>query len=360
MTTILHLIPTLEGGGAERQLSLLAAEQVRRGYDVHIALRRGGVHAQSLLDGGARLHRLGDRPSVDPRQYFAIVGVVSQLRPDVVQTWLPQMDVIGGLAALQSRTAWVISERTSSKFYADVPYFAWVRRQIGRYSSAVVANSEAGAAYWRLTGGLPKCVAIIRNALDLVGIRTAPAKSRQGLSGDVVLVVGRFSPEKALEIVVQAIGNLEGVDPLTVVMIGEGPVRGAIEEQIKTASLCSRISIQPYQSDWWSWLKIADCLVVMSRFEGNPNVVLEAMAAGCPVILSDISAHREIADSSSALFVPVDDVNALSNGIAELLLNKGAASERARRAQSNMDRLTVQAMADAYDAVYSDALNGKK
>lgn len=360
MITVLHLIPTLEGGGAERQLSLLALEQARRGYNVHVALRRGGVHAQSLLGGGIKLHSLGNFRSVDPRQYFAIIRTVNRLQPDIVQTWLPQMDVVGGLAALRKRTAWIVSERTSERFYADVPYFAWVRRQIGRCSSAVVANSKAGAAYWQSGGSAPRNVVIIRNALDLVGVRTAPAKPKQYVGGDIVLVVGRFSPEKALEVVIEAIAGLKGGAGLEVIMIGDGPERGAIEEQIRVASLSARIAIHSYQSDWWSWLKVADCLVSMSRFEGSPNVVLEAMAAGCPVILSDISAHREIADSSSAMFVPVDDISALSNGIAELLCNKREACERAKRASASMDRWTVEVMADAYDAIYNEVLNGRK
>jgi glycosyltransferase involved in cell wall biosynthesis len=106
-------------------------------------------------------------------------------------------------------------------------------------------------------------------------------------------------------------------------------------------------------------LKSADGLISMSRYEGNPNVVLEAMAAGCPVILSDIPGHREVADASSAVFVPVDDVQALSVAIAEFVANKGAAQQRAQRASERVSCMTITAMADAYDAVYKHVLNGK-
>src|SRR5262245_32180652 len=88
---ILHIIPTLEGGGAERQLSMLAAEQARRGCDVHVALRRPGVHAVNIRDRGVNLHELGDMRSVDPRLFLALRKIIRSVRPDVVQTWLPQM-----------------------------------------------------------------------------------------------------------------------------------------------------------------------------------------------------------------------------------------------------------------------------
>jgi glycosyltransferase involved in cell wall biosynthesis len=83
------------------------------------------------------------------------------------------------------------------------------------------------------------------------------------------------------------------------------------------------------------------------------------MAGGCPVVLSDIAAHREIADASSALFVPVDDVDALSAAIDHLVADKRGALQRAGRATERVASMTITAMADAYDAVYNEALNGQ-
>jgi glycosyltransferase involved in cell wall biosynthesis len=175
----------------------------------------------------------------------------------------------------------------------------------------------------------------------------------------LLLVVGRFTREKALEVIVRAIGDFTGRGSINVVMIGEGADRPGIENEIEAASLSARVKILPYQPDWWGWLKMADGLISMSRYEGNPNVVLEAMAGGCPIILSDISAHREIADASSAFFVPVDDVQAVSAAIAELVGDKGAALRRAEAASARVGSMTIKAMADAYDAVYKDVLKRK-
>lgn len=359
MVSILHVIPTLEGGGAERQLSLLATEQVRRGLDVHAAIRRGGVYLQAMRDGGVQLHELGNFRSINPRLFFAIRRTLKSVEPAIVQTWLPQMDILGGLAALQSGAAWIVSERTSKEYYAQIPFVAWLRLLLGRFASAIVANSEGGRNYWRETARRPVKLATVRNALDFGRIQGAVPLAAESFSGPLLLIVGRFIREKASEVVIRAIGNFAGGGSINFMMIGEGPEGPAIEREIEAASLSARIKILPYRPDWWRWLKMADGLISMSRYEGNPNVVLEAMAGGCPVILSDISAHREIADASSALLVPLDDVQALSTAVSELLCNKKAALQRAECASARVGSMTIKAMTDAYDAIYKDVLNGK-
>jgi glycosyltransferase involved in cell wall biosynthesis len=359
MVTILHVIPTLEGGGAERQLSLLAPEQARRGLAVHVATRRGGVYRQAMADGGVQLHELGNLRSVNPRLFLAIRRILKNVQPAIVQTWLPQMDVLGGLAALQSHRPWIVTERTSRQYYREIPSVARLRLLLGQFASAIVANSEDAGRYWQEAARRPIKLATIRNALDLKRIQEAAPLPRESFSGPLLLVVGRLAREKALEVIVRATSTFAGPGSINLVMIGDGPERPVIAREIEAASLSTRVKMLSYQPDWWRWLKIADGLISMSRYEGNPNVVLEAMAGGCPVILSDIPAHREVADGSSAVFVPVDDVQALSTAIAEFVADKNAALQRAKCASARVGSMTITAMADAYDAVYKDVLNGK-
>jgi glycosyltransferase involved in cell wall biosynthesis len=359
---VLHIIPTLEGGGAERQLSMLATEQARRGHSVHLAVRRTGIYEDEMQQGGVRIHNLGDVRSINPKLLLRIIRLVRTIRPAIVQTWLPQMDLLGGIAARLTGTRWIVSERNSAGYYDEFPFFAKLRLLLGQSASSIIANSSGGEQYWRRSARRGLRLNTIPNALDIARIRKAGlGMTREANACPLLLVVGRLSNEKAFEIVVRGIGKLSQrqTSPMNVLMMGEGPERSSIAREIEAASLQDRITLLPYQSDWWKWLSVADGLISMSRYEGNPNVVLEAMAGGCPVILSDIPSHREIADASSALFVPLDDVDALSTTIDHLLADKRGALERAGRASERVASMTVKTMADTYDAVYNEVLNGK-
>lgn len=359
---VLHIIPTLEGGGAERQLCMLATEQARRGHSVHLAVRRTGIYEDAMRRGGVRIHKLGDLHSVDPRLLLGIIRLIRTIRPAIVQTWLPQMDFLGGVAARLTGARWIASERNSAKYYDGFPLLAWLRRLVGQSASSIVANSSGGEQYWKRNSRPGLRLTTIPNALDIARIRNAGlGMTREADARPLLLVVGRLSNEKAFEIIVRGIGKLSQrqTSPMNILMMGEGPERSSIAREIAAASLNDRITLLPYQSDWWKWLSVADGLISMSRYEGNPNVVLEAMAGGCPVILSDIPAHREIADGSSALFVPLEDVDALATTIDGLLADKRGALERAGRASERLASMTVKTMADAYDAVYNEVLNGK-
>jgi glycosyltransferase involved in cell wall biosynthesis len=98
----------------------------------------------------------------------------------------------------------------------------------------------------------------------------------------------------------------------------------------------------------------------MSRFEGSPNVVLEAMACRCPVIVSDIAAHRELLDDHSALFFAPDDVEGVAGGIVSSITDTVTARRRAGVAAVRAERYGSGAAAAQYLAVYRDVLSARR
>ena len=337
---------------------MLAGEQARRGGHVHIGLRRHGINLKLLPPTGVTIHDLGDYKGLDPRLMSRIYSLIRLIRPNVVQTWMPQMDVVGGVAAILQSVPWLISERASEKAYERFQLQNWIRCRLARFAKAIAANSRCGKTYWRdvLNANFP--VFEIANAVDVSAIGTISEKNPTvpDLEENKILVVGRLSPEKGLDVVIEAIRIIDKKWNIHVSIIGDGPLRPKLESHVRSVGLDDRISVLPYMAGWWELLKSARALVSMSRYEGRPNVILESMASGCPLIVSDIPAHREFLNEESAILVPSDNAAALAVAINSLLSEPAGARQRATRALRYVKGLTIQETADAYEHVYEQVM----
>jgi glycosyltransferase involved in cell wall biosynthesis len=350
---ILYTIPTLGHGGAERQLSYLAAELAARGHDVHVASARGGVNLARMEAAGVRWHRLGGLGHRDPFIFYRLLRLLRRLRPDVVQTILTPMDIVGGAAALLTGTRWVLRESSSAPLYAK----GWrhrLRLSLARMADAVVSNSAGGDAYWRSAASAPP-LHVIPNAIpfeELAAARARPGGFGAGVK--VVLYAGRMDAGKNVEGVIGALARVAAEVPFVALMCGDGPARPRLERMARELGIADRVLFKGYVDDLWDLMRGADAFVSLSRFEGCPNVVLEAMACGCPLVVSDIPAHRELLDERSARFAEPDDAAKAAAEIRATLLFGGEA--RARAARARAQRRPVETTARLYERLYHGLL----
>lgn len=355
---LLYCIPDLGHGGAERQLSYLASELARAGHEVHLASRRGGPNLDRMLAAGVVWHRLGGLCNRDPLIFFKLVGLIRKLRPDVVQTILTPMDILGGAAALVTRTRWVLRESSSAPLYGAGLRHR-LRTALGRLSDAVVSNSAGGYEYWRAAReGRP--LRVIPNAVPLDEIAASgPARAGGfafGPGEKVVLYAGRMDEGKNVESLIAALARVAADVPFAAVVCGDGPRRRHAERLARELGVAHRVVFTGYVSNLWDLMKRADALVSLSRFEGRPNVVLEAMACGCPLVVSDIPAHREILDERSALFVDPDDPEEAARALKATLLCGDAARRRARAARARAAEQPAEEAARLYEQLYRSML----
>jgi glycosyltransferase involved in cell wall biosynthesis len=353
---LLHAIPTLGGGGAERQLTYLAAEQVRSGHEVHVAvLCRRGPNFERLLRSGARIHELGRKHGYDPRLGPDLVHLLRAVRPDLLQSWLLPASLWGGACARLLSTPWVVCSRASqSHTYAKAHFQARLFDVCTRLADAVISNSATGHRYW--TERLPQRVRtyFIPNALPLDEIDAAPPAHVPWIrERPLVLWIGRFE-ERSKNIYHQtdALLTVAARTDAVIMMCGSGPEQQPIVDKIASAGLQERVRVVEHRDDVWSLMKVASVLLSASYSEGNPNVVLEAMACRCPVVVSDIGAHRELLDDSTALFAAPTDIAALASAIISSLADPSSAAARAARARPVIERRALPTIEKAYDAAY--------
>ena len=319
-----------------------------------------GVHRTALEVGGVQLHHLPALTNHDPRIASELWSVTGRVRPDIVQTWLPQMDVVGGSVALLRRVPWVLSERSSSEAYTTHFRDRIIRRRLGRWADGVVANSRAGYSLWHDSMRGAAETHIVRNAVAVEAIAAARPASLEDFGvrrkGPVVIFAGRLTAEKNLPLLLKIADKVSGLTAATFLVCGDGPLRGVVEEAVKSADAGDRILILGHQDDIWPLMKASDAFVSTSTFEGQPNAVLEAMACECPLVVSDIPSHREFLSAETADFASTEDD--FVRAILRALQGTPDVIKRVNTARDQVGQYGARAAALAYETIYEKASAG--
>jgi len=352
----LFCVQSLEGGGAERQIAYLANALARRRWDVHLAVLRFGPNWTRIDRERIRLHRLEALGNYDPRLLRGIWRVARSVRPSVVLTWLPQMDTLGGCCANLLGLPWILCERTSGRAYGR-GLRELVRRQIARGASAVVANSEGGAAYWR-PGRPGRPVLVVPNIVPVAEIEAsaaaAPGTLRPAGGPGVIVCVGRLVEVRNHATVIEALSRVRRETAARLEVLGKGPEAGRLRSLAARLRLGDAVSFLGFVDDVYPRMRRADAFVSVSALEGHPNATIEAAVAGCPLVLSDIPEHRALFSDDEALFVPLRDPDGLAEALLATLGDPDGARARAEAA-----RLRVRAAAEADVAeIYDQLMRG--
>jgi glycosyltransferase involved in cell wall biosynthesis len=181
-------------------------------------------------------------------------------------------------------------------------------------------------------------------------IAQAPPR-RYAEQAPVAIYCGRLDASKNVDIVIRACAAVMAARDLVLYVCGSGRDRHTLEALARELGIAASVRFTGYVSDLWSYQRAADVALLLSAFEGDPNVVSECFAAGTPMILSDIPAHRELA--GDALLVPQRDVTATAAAITRVLDDPAAARQRAERARARIGDGSLAAMVAAYEQVYA-------
>jgi glycosyltransferase involved in cell wall biosynthesis len=199
---------------------------------------------------------------------------------------------------------------------------------------------------------------LIRNAVPVADVESAPPADPAAVGLDpskpLIVFIGRLSAEKNVGKFIDALSIVLSQHDAVAVICGDGPLRDDAHAQAAALVAARRIAFTGFATDAWSWLRRANVFVSVSSFEGNPNAVAEAMAAGCPVVVSDIPAHREFLDGESALFVDAASVSSIADGMLRALTDIEESRRRAGVAHAIAAQWTAPKIAQQYASLYEE------
>lgn len=362
MIKILHIIPSLGVGGTEKMLlELCRGLDKTRFENSVIALKSGGATAQALTREGVAFRVLNSPDSFLPGLldmfplHVRLKNVIRKISPDVIHTWLTRANVAGRCAARSAGNFPVISSlRVIEK---EKAYHLWAEKWTQAKADAVTVNCTPMRDFAVQDIGIPQeKIKVIFN-----GIRAAsPQQSSSTGKPDGLRfgAMGRLHAQKGFDIFLEAAKLVLQKNPdCRFTIAGEGPERSSLENLARRLGIKEKVKFAGVikSADFFG---ACDIFVLSSRWEGMPNVVMEAMAYGKSIAASRVGGVTDlIEDGKEGLLFPPESPQACAQAMLRLAESPDLRSKLASAAQKKIkEKFSMETMVKQYEELYGQVL----
>ncbi|WP_295625081.1 glycosyltransferase family 4 protein [uncultured Nitrosomonas sp.] len=364
---ILFLVSSMNSGGAERVAANLANAWVERGDQVTLVVtysKRGecfyslseGVELCYLADLTGHSDRQG--PLRQVKRLLALRRLIKTTKPDVVLSFLSNVNIAALVASYYSEYSVIVSEHT----YPPMASVGWVYKCLRKwtypYAACVVMLTNEGLSWLndkipRARGVVipnPSCYPLAVSEPSLAPTSWITPERR------LLLAVGRIDENKGFDYLLIAFSELAAMHQnWDLVILGEGPLRRSLASQVQVLGLEARIHLPGRAGNVSDWYQRADLYVMSSLSEGFPNTLVEAMAYGCAAVSSDCdTGPRDIIRHGvdGLLVSPVGDVPALASALDQLMRNDEARERMGQRAIEIRERYSPESILTMWDKLF--------
>lgn len=354
MSKILHVNGGGDLGGGKSHLVSLLPRLRKMGYDVELLVFTHGVLSRECADAGVPVHCLNHSMLISPGLLVALRSFLCATRPAIVHTHGGRASFYGRLAAASARVGTVV---TTVHSHARLDHestwknivFSLADKLTRPLTRQFISVSQQLTNELVRQGINPDRLKVIPNG---IGECAGQPVERDQLSKAefIICSIGRFAQIKGFDVLLDAVAILSqrGFD-FRLVLIGDGPESGTLKEMAVELSIADRVDFMGYVHNACSFLYASDVLVLSSRMEGLPIVLLEAMAAMLPVVSSAVGGVPEIVThEENGLLVPPEDPLALADAIQRVLHDRdfarklGVAGRRWYERYGTADRMAEQ------------------
>lgn len=322
----LFVITKSEVGGAQVHLLQILRNLISH-YEVMLVVGDRGYLTKKAEELGVRFElncalKNSISLSSDMKGLLALTKLVKDFKPDLIHAHSSKAGAIARIAGFLTRTPVLFTVHGWS-FSPGVPFFARTRSiffewLLSFFPSTFVCVSSYDLALGRKYGIIRSSQAfVIHNGIGGVGDgKTAYPSGDEGNRFRLIMVA-RFCKQKKHEELLEVFSRLPSATEL--VLVGDGPDRSEIELVSKRMNISDRVRFEGLQSDVNSFLKASDCFILLSRYEGLPISVLEAMRAGLPVVASDVGGNSEAVTNGVTGWLVGSDVDEIARKVRQLI-----------------------------------------
>jgi glycosyltransferase involved in cell wall biosynthesis len=351
---VCFFIPRLKGGGAERQCAALLGElQKNPSIDIHLVVLGSTDHDDRLEVANLTVHRIDLQDFGDPRALAFVIRTLRQVRPDVLLSWLHPADIWSYAATRVVRgVPWIMTERDSA--YPD-EFAHNLRIKLGRRAAAmIIANSEEGRQLWAGIADHPP----LRVIPNLVTVPVTPPSGLADRSDSAdCLYVGRLEPKKNILLMAEGFALFtRNVPEARMVVAGVGSQAEELEDFAERQGSASSVELLGFHDDVPALMARSRLFLSLSKYEGMPNTLMEAVAVGLPAVVSDIPSHRTLLGDDYPYFVGVDASPEEVEKVIAAAWNHGCAADIYRHGRDVLATMTPARVAAAYVDAFAEVV----
>jgi glycosyltransferase involved in cell wall biosynthesis len=359
---VLHCIHSLSGGGAERQLGIIANHASSVGIVTGIFCVNAEHHEIESVD--CDLFELKDSSKYPFGLISEIRGAIDDFKPDIVHCWLPVPVILPAMIISKWRRIPVVaSYRVNKTFKFKYSYLEYLAVKF--LASAIVSNtlpSQSDPAWEKLF--YSKLNAYIPNAVVSEQPEQAFCSERTVHDKTIILFVGRISDaQKNWRCLLNAVSKLDRPDKWHLQICGKGLAaeEKALAVETERLGLADQVEILGFRKDVRNVMSRADVMVLPSWYEGMPNVVLEAMNAGLPCIVSDIPAHADLfGDEAGVKYFDPASPDQLADILSAMIDGRVDLKVMAQRGKEYAERFSPRVMMQRYRDLYHRLISSQK
>lgn len=378
---ILYVIGSMQVGGAERHLFRVASELARAGHQIQVyAFQPEGPLAHLFQEQGIRVrgfhppawltrlvrHERAQAWIVLLLSALGLFGALWSWRPQVLHFFLPAAYIIGGLVSMFAPPCTRIMSRRSLNYYQSKHrLFARIERWLHPKMNRVAGNSKAVLEQLADEGIARERLRLIYNGIDAAQFQRPaarnPMREQLGIAPDalVMVLVANLIPYKGHSDLIDACAGIRErmPAPWTVLLVGrDDGIQAGLEAQARSRGVYDHLRFLGSRRDIPDLLAAADIGILCSHEEGFSNAILEAMAAGLPMVVTDVGGNAEaVIDGQTGLVVPPRQPDQLGEALLKLARDPQRALMGERGRQRVQDTFSMQACVDGYQLLYRDA-----